>query len=311
MTFPDSLTPDAPVALNASYQLDATDRRYIDDQIRAVQQMLTDLLVAGKQATLLEVSLSSATLVQGDVVCASPSVTGRVVTLATPEALAVAGRPCGLVLAGAAPGSMVQVATFGIVPPSVTGLSTAGSVRVSSVGRCEVASLLSGADHLVGVADSSGSMTLAFMAPRAGAESATYEWSTEPTSVTSGSGDVTLVTIPVEDILSSSTGRVLGIEAWVTTEDGEDADVDDLTFKVALHPSGALRLGAAVGGSDSVESSPTAATLMMYGPDSGVAYTVEATAGGNLTVSAARGAATVLIALKVWRRAPATVAASS
>lgn len=161
--FHHTLEPDQPVTLNAGYQLDATDRRFVDEQIRQIQTMLAALLVAGRQGTYFELDASSAAVAAGDNVCVSPnSTTAQVVTKATGAALSIAGRPCGVVLEGAQPGTKVRVATFGTLPPSVTGLGASqGLVRVNATtARCEKVTLLSGGDYPVGYVDTAGNLTL-------------------------------------------------------------------------------------------------------------------------------------------------------
>ncbi len=105
----------------------------------------------------ITVASSSASLVAGDVVCIASDAGKRRITLATPAALAVAGRAYGIVPVSCAPLAEAKVRRFGAMDPAITGLAaTAGPVRVSSVGRCELVSSLGTGDYPLGDADSLG-----------------------------------------------------------------------------------------------------------------------------------------------------------
>ncbi len=107
----------------------------------------------------------------GDVVClASSSVVLARVTKALPEALASAKAIVGIVTA-LSPGIQVQVADVGIVPASVTGLGPRGwpprarggqvsLVRVNSAARCERVAFPMGGDHIIGICNADGDLTI-------------------------------------------------------------------------------------------------------------------------------------------------------
>ncbi len=152
------LQPDPALVQDAGYRLDATDRQYIDTQIRATQQHVADSLINGVVATWRTVHASSAALVAGDVVCIT---TGGMLTLAVPGALSSAGTAFGVCLTAAAPGTAVRIAVGGVLGPEITGLgATQGLVRVSTLGRCERVTTLAPTDYQVGVVTSAGYLTL-------------------------------------------------------------------------------------------------------------------------------------------------------
>lgn len=163
-----AMAVDSPIAQSATRgQMDAADRRYLDDQILGSQRHLVDSLVSGVLCTWAVVDGSSPTLATGDAVVLSGVGTkfagqadvGGVdheipkVTLATTTAITNAGgRLFGIVVAGAAPGANVKVAVAGLLPPSITGVSaTSGFAYVNqSTGRITTASSLSQGDVVVG-----------------------------------------------------------------------------------------------------------------------------------------------------------------
>jgi hypothetical protein len=149
-----SLAADAAVALTAAYQLNGSDRRYIDDQIRACQQALIDCAIAGRQATYLRVGSASAAVAVGDVLCvAVTDAIGLTVTRAVAAALATSDRVWCIALTAAPPGGRVLVATGGILPSSIVGMATdaAGYVRCNTTtARCERVASLSIGDYPVG-----------------------------------------------------------------------------------------------------------------------------------------------------------------
>lgn len=158
-----SLSMDAPLVMPANYQFSDNDRRFIDNQIQAIQKHLTDELVRGIIGTWFRVDGASAALVVGDVVATASSAEAvpPVVTKWTSSAQA----PAGVVLAAASPGGLVRVATMGMLPASVTGLATAaaGLVRASSTGRAEKVTALDPTDAVLGYVDAAGNLSLAMV----------------------------------------------------------------------------------------------------------------------------------------------------
>jgi hypothetical protein len=157
-------TVDPPVQLTADYQLDATDRRYLDDQIRGTQQHLVESLINGQIASWWELSGSSDPLLAGDVFCAYGDPTGRIVTKATATPLGAAGRALGIALIPAAAGASVRGIVLGTVEAAVTGLAAgaAGAVRVNTTtARPErLAGGFTPGDYPLGFVDASGTLSL-------------------------------------------------------------------------------------------------------------------------------------------------------
>lgn len=151
---------DAHQAANTTF--DTQDRQYIDAQIRGCQQHLADSLINGVIGTWARVASTSSELANGDVVCLAGVASGEpTVTLATAAAIAGPGAAYGVVLRAASPGARVLLAIDGILAPSITGLgTTAGLVRVSSVGRPERVASYSSGDYPLGSVNSLGYLTL-------------------------------------------------------------------------------------------------------------------------------------------------------
>lgn len=166
------LTPDSPVQLSADWFLDRMDRQYIDDQIRTIQAYLASLVLRGQHATWVKLDASSAPGQAGDCVCSASTVAAteddpttaiRVVTRALAGPMATSGLVAGIMLTAGAPGSMVPIATSGIIGPSITGLApgSSGNVKVNtSTARCQVGALTSGS-FPVGHVDSVGNLSIA------------------------------------------------------------------------------------------------------------------------------------------------------
>lgn len=156
------LQPDDALAQNSA-SFTASDRQFIDTQIRGCQQHLATLVLNGVHATYVKVDAGSATLAKGDVVCLGASALGYpTVKLANSAALAVAGSAFGVALLAAAPGSYALLAIGGLVGPSITGLAaTAGVVRVSTAGRPERRASFAAGDYPLGTVDSTGYLTIA------------------------------------------------------------------------------------------------------------------------------------------------------
>src|SRR5215472_16635141 len=160
------LTEDSPIQLNAAYQFNATDRRYLDDQALAAQQHIVDSLISGITGTWFNLSGGSVSVVAGDCVCVSaepPAQNGiPIVTKANATTLAAAGGVCGVVLQTASPNTRVRVAIVGVVAQAVTGLpNTAGLVRCNPLtGRTQQVSVLGSSDFAVGTVTNLGVLTL-------------------------------------------------------------------------------------------------------------------------------------------------------
>lgn len=157
------LAVDPPLAMPAGYQFDNNDRRYIDNQLQGVEQLLVQCLIRGTHATFVKLSGSSVAVVPGDTVCLASQVgaTEAIVTKSTSAALANAQGAYGVVILAGSPGAYILVAIDGAVSPAITGLaaSAQGFVRVNTTtGRCqEVASIGSG-DYALGSVDAAGWM---------------------------------------------------------------------------------------------------------------------------------------------------------
>ncbi len=151
------LAVDPALIMDANYSFNKTDRRYIDDQIRAIEQLLVDNLIKGRQGSWFSLSGTSAAVVPGDTVCQT---TGGLVIKSATSPLSTAKSALGVVVRAASPGAKVLVATGGILPPTITGLAlSAGFVRVNTTtSRCEKVTTLSGADYGLGTVDASGWM---------------------------------------------------------------------------------------------------------------------------------------------------------
>lgn len=159
------LKKDDAVQLDASWQPDASDRRFIDNQILGIEQHLLDSLIQSKHASWYQVT--GATVQPGDVVCSAAAGFSSdgfaVVTLATAGNLGPAKSIVGVVVQGGASGTKILVANAGILPPTVTGLPAGSSnqaVRVSTAGRCEAVASIGPSDFPVGVLTTDGNLTV-------------------------------------------------------------------------------------------------------------------------------------------------------
>lgn len=161
-----SLTVDDPIELTATYKFTREDRRYLDNQIRAIQQVLVDSLMTGVVETYCQLYAASEDVEPGDCVCLiSRSADGRpIVTKALEAALEDAGAVFGIATVSATGGGDFRVAIAGSLPPTVTDLEPdQGFVRVDiSTARCEMVVALAGDDFPVGVVDSSGQLAIQF-----------------------------------------------------------------------------------------------------------------------------------------------------
>lgn len=154
--FLTELRPDEALRMDAQYRWDAADRRYIDDQIRALQSVLDTSLLHGWVAAYFRVDPAiEAPLQARDVVCFSGTL--GTVTLATPSALAsVAGRVLGVVVRGGPAGGVACVAMFGVLPPEVSRIDSAGTVGPDADGRLAISG-----SPTIGSADANGNVFLA------------------------------------------------------------------------------------------------------------------------------------------------------
>lgn len=158
------LLVDDPLVIGPGYRIDDGERRYLDNQIRGIQQHLVDALIRGRHATYVLLDGASAAVAAGDVVCdACVSSSESRVTKAVAAALTNAGAAFGVVVYGGAPGSYVLVALGGFLPPTLTSLgSTAGFVRVNTTtARCERVASIGASDYPVGTVGSTGQLAIA------------------------------------------------------------------------------------------------------------------------------------------------------
>lgn len=156
------LTKDEPVSIDARWQPNGIDRRFVDNQIQGIEQHLLDSVIQGVQATWCEVSGTAPAI--GDVVCAaSTAPTGALVVIAQATASPLASSRVALGVVIRTAGTNVLVALGGILPPSTTGLSDSdpGLVRVNtSTARCEKVAIVAATDFVIGAVDSAGYLTL-------------------------------------------------------------------------------------------------------------------------------------------------------
>jgi len=155
------LAVDDALVQDASFELDADDRQYLDNQIRGGQQHLVDMLIRGVHATYVRLSGSSANVVAGDTVClaSAANVTEPTVTKCTSGALTNAPAAVGVVLRAGSAGAWILVAFGGVVPPTVTGLAAGapGYVRVNTAtSQCERVASLATSDYGIGTVDNAG-----------------------------------------------------------------------------------------------------------------------------------------------------------
>lgn len=152
------LAVDSPLEMDDTYRFDHEDRRYIDDQIRAIEQLIVDNLISGKHASWFSLSGASDAVAAGDTVCLASS--QGLVTKSTADDLSNSSAALGVVLQAASPGSNVLVAFGGLVPPSITGLGAiTGLVAVNpTTGRCQRADSVTNGDYPIGTVDAAGWM---------------------------------------------------------------------------------------------------------------------------------------------------------
>lgn len=153
---------DPPIAQNAAYNLDKNDRAYIDSQILGLQTHVVKSLVGGIIASWFTLDGSSASVAIGDVVCLNGT-TGQTVIRATSTPLAAAGSALGIAISAAAPGGSVQVAIRGILPPSITGMTTGSptnTVALVAAARATAVPYLQYNSFGLGTVDAAANLTL-------------------------------------------------------------------------------------------------------------------------------------------------------
>jgi hypothetical protein len=213
--------------------MDATDRRYIDDQIIALSKRVITGLARGQIRSAFTLDAHSAELAAGDVFCAAgaaggaadegrPETAVRLVTRATSDALAVAGVPLGIATEACAPGGIFTGAIDGLIGPGLTGLAAiAGPVRVSDA-RCVREASLGEGDMQIGFADDAGNLSFARTVIGAGGSGGGSDL-TAPTSKQAGgitfgtytsSGDLDYLVGPAsaDNVLAWDT--VNGVPVW-------------------------------------------------------------------------------------------------
>ncbi len=153
------LAVDPALVMDANYQFDPAQRRYIDDQIRAIEQLLVDNLINGRHGSWFNLSGASEAVIAGDTVCLSGA--PGYVTKCTQDRLDEARSAIGVVVSAASPGGKVLVAISGVLTPSITQLAvgTPGYVKVTpATSRLEVVSGISIGDVILGTVDYAGWM---------------------------------------------------------------------------------------------------------------------------------------------------------
>lgn len=154
---------DDPVALTQKYRMDANDRRYLDNQIRALQMAVLGGILQGRVATRCLITEDAA---RGDVVTIDTATTAaqRLVKRALAASLAATGAPLGVLLADVKANTFAQVAITGLVEADVTGLGVGGQYLVkvnTTTGRLErVTGTLEATDYPIGSCDTQGNVTL-------------------------------------------------------------------------------------------------------------------------------------------------------
>lgn len=134
-------TADRPLVMSATWRFDARDRRYIDNQIRALQAITAGMHINARIGTeyFVDPGLTGG-LQKGDVVTLALLGADRV-TRADYENFARTGAIIGIAERNAAAGSRARILLPGsAIPRSVTGLATnnPGEVRLSPSGRCQL-----------------------------------------------------------------------------------------------------------------------------------------------------------------------------
>lgn len=235
------LRPDARRTLTPAYQMDQTDRTFLDGQVVGLQTHLAQSLIRGVVGTWFRASMN---LAVGDIVCASPvaavenpdTVPVRSVTKATAAAIASAGMALGVVMAPATVGGNVRVAMLGAVGRDITGLAAGlpGLVRVSSTGRPERVAGFTVGDLPLGAVDGFGNLTVQCeRAVTAGGGSGGY------TTVKNAAGTAQTQRAIIK-FIGASTGDVAG-ETVVTIIDdhgglGGLLDDDHTQYDLAARP---------------------------------------------------------------------------
>jgi hypothetical protein len=158
------LAVDPALVMDANYKFARADRRYIDDQVRAIEQLIVDNLINGHHASWFNLDGGSASVIAGDTVCNASVAGGGLVTKAVAAALGPARSIAGVVLTAASPGSKVLVAIGGILSNSITGLASglSGFVKVNTTtSRCERVAGFSNGEVVVGTVDAVGWLNIA------------------------------------------------------------------------------------------------------------------------------------------------------
>ena len=158
------ISVDDPVQLDATYVPNARDRRYIDDQILATQTKLVASVLSGVTGTWPKLSASSDSLVSGDWICLTDEVDASgipIVIKALTDNVDSAGRAYGVCNQAVSPGSRFFCITAGIVPASVTGLSTSGfAILDKTTARAVRVASLSAGDLFLGTITDGGHLTV-------------------------------------------------------------------------------------------------------------------------------------------------------
>jgi hypothetical protein len=152
------LKVDPPVEIKAMGSRD--DRRYIDDQIRAVEQHLVDSLLTGLNCTWLTVDPSQTGTLMSPM-CVATYADGTVVKATG----ANAKHFVGVALTAAQGGSKILVALRGVLPVTLTGIVNGGvegfAVVDTSTGLPSyVASITSSSQVVIGRVSVAGTLTL-------------------------------------------------------------------------------------------------------------------------------------------------------
>ena len=162
-----ALQVDPPLVLGATWKSansgsDPNDRQYIDNQIRGIEQHLVALLIAGVLGTWVTIDSGSAAVAPGDVLVSAGTAAGTV-TRAVAAALTNAGTIYGVALTGGTPGSRIQLAMGGLIPPAITGLGTTpGFAKLNTTtGRIVQANSVGQSDFPLGYIDPAGNLLLA------------------------------------------------------------------------------------------------------------------------------------------------------
>lgn len=158
------LKPDDPVQLDSEYRMDREDRRYLDNQIIGTQSQVCDLSMQGYVATWARLDSASAPVQPGDGLCTTGNA-APVLTLTKVQTglLVVSGGFAGMAVTAASPGGWVRFALWGVLPPTITGLtgSPAGFALLNqATGRAYVADIYTPNDIPIGKVDSNQYLTL-------------------------------------------------------------------------------------------------------------------------------------------------------